>query len=185
VKSKKQRQEEKYQAIRLYNSNVISLQDLKSLFRITATVTDKEYSKPSDQKDALGTKDRLDRIEKLSRTRDAARQAALIRFGRKTNRLTANRPETIAQFALGYPKALPANWSRYGTLIGKGKRAKPRDGSSKGKIGKTTYRGFQRFNKNYDNFEKALLRLLESGRSKSINGTLKKIRDTVKTSVRR
>ena len=185
MKSKKQRQEEKYQAIKLYNSNVISLQDLKSLFRITATVTDKEYSNTTDQKDVLGTKDRLDRIEKLSRTRDAARQAALIKFGRKTNRLTANRAETIAQFALGYPKALPANWSRYGTLIGKGKRAKPRDGSSKGKIGKTTYRGFKRFNKNYDNFEKALLRLLQSGRSKSINSTLKKIRESVKTSVRR
>ena len=57
----------KYQALRLYHSNQISLNDIKAQFRITRTATFDEYSSQSDQKDAIGTQDRLEKIKKLTR----------------------------------------------------------------------------------------------------------------------
>ena len=85
----------KYQALRLYHSNQISLNDIKAQFRITRTATFDEYSSQSDQKDAIGTQDRLEKIKKLTMTRSEAvleKQLAM----RVKPRLTATRDEEIS-----------------------------------------------------------------------------------------
>jgi hypothetical protein len=180
------RREEKYQAIKLYNSNVITLSDIKALFRVTATVTDDEYSSKTDQKDVLGAKARIDRIAKLAQTRQAAQAEAILRFRAKP-RLTENRAEVIAKFATGYRGQLPHNWKRYGTLIKRTKRVNPpRHGSSKGKIGRTTYVGFKKFNKDWDNFERALQGLLQKDKSsRTIKGAIDQVKRSVSITARR
>ena len=68
----KKTREEKYQALRLYHSGGMSLGDIKAQFRITATVTRSQYSKQSDQKQFLGTKERIERLQKMAMTRGSS-----------------------------------------------------------------------------------------------------------------
>lgn len=177
----------KYQALRLYHSNNISLGDIKASFRITTTAAFDEYSSSTDQKDALGTKDRLEKIRKLTMTRSEAvfeKQLAM----KVKPRLSNTRAEEIAQFGTGFKTGIPANFSRYGILRAKNKkRAKPRLGSSKGKYSRTTYRGFKKFNRNYDELERALLQLVRTGRAnqRKLQKQLKAVRSGVGVSVRR
>jgi len=169
----------KYQSIRLYNSNQISLNDIKALFRIVTTVADDEYTSKTDQKGILGTRDRLDKITKLSRTRNAAVQEAVLKFKIKP-KLSNTRAEEIAKFTTGYKGGIPANFARYGILRSKTNRInKPRHGSSKGKIKRPTIRGFDRFNKDFDQLQKDLLGLLRKGSRKELSQNLKKVRDSV------
>ena len=153
----------KYQALRLYHSGNISLGDIKAQFRITTSAAFDEYSSDVDQKATLGTKDRLEKIRKLSMTRSEAvleKQLAM----KVKPRLSNTRDEEIAQFGTGFKTGIPANFSRYGILRSKSKkRAKPRIGSSKGKYSRTRYRGFKKFNKDYDNLERGLLQLVRTG----------------------
>lgn len=165
----------KYQALRLYHSNSISLGDIKAQFRITTSAAFDEYSSSTDQRDTLGTKDRLEKIRKLTMTRGEAlfeKQLAM----KVKPRLSNTRDEEIAQFGTGFKTGIPANFSRYGILRSKSKkRAKPRIGSSKGKYSRTTYRGFKKFNKDYDNLERGLLALVRTGNANK-NKLQKKLR---------
>jgi len=177
--------EKKYQAIRLYNSSVISLTDLKSLFRIVAVVAEDEYTSKPDQQDVIGTRDRLEKIERLARTRNAAVQEKILRFKIKP-RLTKTRDEEISAFVTNYKAGIPANWSRYGPLIKRTKRVnKPRPGSSKGKIARPTYRGFKRFNKDFAGFERELIKLLQSGSRSKLQKSMKAVRGSVKITTTR
>lgn len=183
--SSKEQMDKKYQAIKLYNSNQISLSDIKALFRIVAVVADDEYTSKTNQKDVLGTRDRLDKIARLSRTRNAAVQEKILRFSKKP-RLTKTRDEEIAAFVTGFQTGIPANWKRYGILRKKTKRVNPpKPGSSKGKIAKPRYSGFSKFNKDFAEFERSLLVLLNSGSRKELGKNLKQVRDSVKVTAKR
>ena len=153
----KKTREQKYQAIKLYNSGQASLSDIKSMFRVTAVAATTEYSGITNQKHFLGTKERMDRLHKMTMTRDIAKMRMLMRFNSKPQ-LPRNRAEIIADFALDAHLKLPHDWARYGTLIKRTKRINPpRKGSSQGKIGKTTYIGFKKFNKDFDGLMRSLL----------------------------
>lgn len=154
-------QQQKYQAIRAWNSNLMSLSDLKTLFIVTAVVAGKEYT-PSRQQDmVLRTRDRIEKIKRLTETRDAAKMRLELK-SKKRSKLTATRAETIAQFASGFNGKVPHDWKRFGPLVAKtGRINPPRDGSSKGKITNPKYLGFNEFNRDFDNLSKALVKLLE------------------------
>ena len=183
----KRKSEIKYQALRMYHSNQISLNDIKASFRITTSAAFDEYSSSTDQKDALGTKDRLEKIRKLTMTRSEAvleKQLAM----KVRPKVTATRDEEIARMATGFKTGIPANFSRYGILHAKGKKkAKPRPGSSRGKYARTTYRGFKKFNKNYDELERSLLQLVRTGRAnrRKLQRQLGAVRNNVRVSARR
>lgn len=183
--STKTQMEKKYQAIKLYQSNAITLTDLKSLFRVVAVAAEDEYSGQQDQQDVLGTRDRLEKIERLTRTRNAAIQEKILRFKVKP-RLTKTRDEEIAAFATKFKTGIPANWSRYGPLIKRSNRVnKPRPGSSKGKIARTTYRGFKKFNKDFEGFEQGLIRLLQTGSRQRLQKAVNAARGSVKVTTTR
>tara|TARA_R110000737_G_C14515041_1_gene474326 strand:+ start:495 stop:1052 length:558 start_codon:yes stop_codon:yes gene_type:complete len=182
----KKTREEKYQALRLYHSGQMSLSDIKASFRITATVTRSQYSKQSDQKQFLGTKERLERLERMAMTRDIAKMRMLMRFNKKP-KLTRNRNEVIASYALGDNITLPHDWKRYGNLQKRTKRVnKPRIGSSLGKLGKTKYIGFKKFNKDYDKMMKALLNFSKDRpeQGKAIAGRMAKVRNMINVSTK-
>ena len=165
--SSKQDREKRYQAIRLWNSGAISLTDLKNQFRVVTSVTHQKYTAKKDQTDVLATQKRLETLERLTMTRNLAKTKALMKLKPKP-KLTATRDEEIAAFVTNYKTGIPANYKRYGILVAKTKRVNPpRPGTSKGKIAKGRYQGFDTFNKDYDKLMKALLLLANSGGSKS------------------
>lgn len=176
--------EKKYQILRLYNSGQITLKDIKAAFRITAGVATEEYSNPADLQAVGETMSRVEKLEKLAKTRSQARQEFILRLKPKP-RMLRNREEHIAKFATGFRGGLPHNWTRYGLLRAKGNRkAKPRPGSSKGKIGKTVYKGFKRFNRNFDEFEKSLLALVKSRpANKKFGEAISRVRGGINVSV--
>jgi hypothetical protein len=173
--------EHKYQAIRLYNSNTISLTDLKALFRVVSVVAEDEYTSKGQQKEVLATRDRFETIKKLTETRDIAKQKILLKMNKKSP-LTSTRAEHIAQFATGYKGRLPHNWKRFGSLVNRsGRFSEPRPGSSKGKIVRPTYTGFKKFNRDFDAFAKSLTALLDldSKNRKKVNSIAKQLKNTV------
>jgi|TARA_A100001015_G_scaffold132006_2_gene146531 hypothetical protein len=185
--SSKLDREKRYQAIRLYNSGAISLTDLKNQFRVVSAVTHNKFTATRDQKDVLATEKRLETLERLTMTRDQAKQKALMKLSNKP-KLTATRDEEIARFVTKYQTGIPANYSRYGILEAKTKRVNPpRPGTSKKKISQGRYEGFDKFNKDYDRLMKALLKLLTSGGSKSarkgVGKALSGVANKVKVSV--
>lgn len=154
-------QEAKYQAIRAYNSNLISLSDLRALFVVTATVAEKEYTNPRQQEMVLRTRDRLEKIARLTETRNEAKLRYELKSKKKA-KLPSTRAETIAQFVSGYEGKVPYSWDRFGPLVAKsGRQSAPRDGSSKGKIANPRYIGFNKFNRDFDELAKAIVKLLE------------------------
>lgn len=179
------RREEKYQAIKLYNSGKISLSELKARFRVVATVTRDEYSSMQDQKDILGTMGRMEKVTRLAATRDIAKQRAIMKFKVKP-KFTETRNEAIAKFALNANYKLPHSWARYGSLVKTTKRVNPpRKGSSKGKIGKTKYIGFRKFNKDFDQLMKSLEHFSRDRKGgKRMAGQLRAFRDKVNITTR-
>ena len=162
-------QEHKYQALRLYHSGQASLSDIKAMFRVTAVAATSEYSATTSQKLFLGTKERMDTLHKMTMTRDIAKLRMLMRFKSKP-KLSKNRAEVIADFALGANLGLPHDWTRYGSLVKRTKRVNPsRKGSSKRKIGKTRYIGFTKFNKDFDGLMKSMLLLTKDRTTKGNN----------------
>jgi hypothetical protein len=179
-------QEQKYQAIKLYHSNVISLSDLKALFRVVAVVADDEYTSASQQKAVLATRDRMETIKRLTQTR-SDRKLELELKAVKKSRLVSTRAEHIAEFTSGHKGRLPHNWKRYGSLVNRSGRVnEPMDGSSRRKIGKPRYKGFKEFNRDYDALARALVRLLEqdSRRRGKVRGVLKKVKEGVSISAK-
>jgi hypothetical protein len=165
-------QETKYQAIRLYNSNQISLSDLKALFRVTSVVATNEYSNKGDIQDVLKSRDNVGILKRLTKTRDAARQEAILRLNKKSP-LVTTRAEHIAAFTTGYDAPLPHNWKRYPQHERKGPPNSSRPGSSDGKIGKTVYKGFKDYNRDFERLRKALIKLVKSGNRKAAAKALK------------
>ena len=183
--SSKKQMERKYQAIKLYNSGQISLQDMKALFRIVTVVAHDEYTSKGKQKKVLGADERIKKLNRLTMTRSAAAQEKILALNTKP-KLTATRDEAIAKFATRFTGGIPHSFDRYGPLIAKTKRVNPpRPGSSKGKIGKPNYRGFEKFNRDFDDFQKSLLILLRSGDRKAVGKAIKKVRDSINVGTKR
>lgn len=180
-----QLREKKYQLIRLYSSGKITLAQLKAAFRIVSVATIPEYAANQDINDVLETIGRMDKYRKMSKTRDIARQEALLRFKPDVSKFRMSREEHIAKFATGYGGEIPHNWKRYGVLVAKGKRKnEPRIGSSKGKVARTRFRGFRELNKDLRMFEQSLLQLIKSGKKREeIKRRLDAVRKGVRVSV--
>ena len=178
--------EKKYQAIRLYNAGQITLADIKATFRIVSVVADDEYTGNDKHLQVLGTRDRLKKIERLTQTRNAAIQEKILRFKTKP-RLTGTRAEEVSAFATDWKGGIPHGWQRYGLLRKKTKRInKPRIGSSNGKIAKPRYKGFKKFNRNFDTLERGLIRLLQVGsKNNSAINAIKKVREQTKVTTTR
>ena len=174
--------EQKYIGIRLYHSNRWKT-DNKAKFRTLSMVSKDEYLSSGDAKDILLTKRHLDTLYELSKTRDIAKQEALLRLGTKKP-LTGTRNEAIAKFVTGWKGKLPHTFNRYGNLVARNKRrAEVRKGSSRNKVRRTTTSGFKEFNKDYKLFTRNLLKIfaLDSRKSRKMaKGLAKKVRITVK-----
>jgi len=152
-------QEHKYQAIRLYHSNQITLQDLKALFRVGTVVAEDEYTSKSQQEVLLNARDRLKKIKRLTATRKD-----FIKELRRKKRLPlpSTRAEAIAEMVTNFRAGkLPHDWKRFGPLIRKGTPNPSRPGSSEGKIGRPIYRGFKKLNLDLDLLFDSMARLLE------------------------
>tara|TARA_E500000331_G_scaffold127711_1_gene125188 strand:- start:377 stop:952 length:576 start_codon:yes stop_codon:yes gene_type:complete len=154
--------EQRYQAIKLWNSGKISLTELKALFRVVSAVAHKDFSRQQDIQSVLDTMARIDKLKSLTETRDIARQRAIMKLKPKP-RYQGTREDAISKFVTGYKGALPHNWSRYGPLVAQTDRYNPpRPYSSRDKIQQTRYVGFKEFNKRFDNFMKSLLQLTKN-----------------------
>lgn len=177
--------ERKYQMLSLIHSGEMSLSDLKSMYRITYVAATDEYSSPADQKKILATEARLEKLMRLTMTRDVAKQRAIMRLKPKP-KLTGNRADAIASFATGHEG--DKGWRRYPPMVTKPKKYNPpRHGSSRGKIGKTQYSGFDDFNKDFDKMIAALLNLTSrSGiKGKDVARSLRKAKAGVAVAIKR
>lgn len=182
--SSAEQREKRYQAIRLYNSGVISLTELKAQFRVVATLADDEYTSTSNQKMVLETKERLDRLERMTMTRDQAKLRFLMQ-SKKKPKLTRTRDEEIARFATGDKIGIPHDFKRYGTLLKRSKTVNPsRPGTAKRHIKKNQslrFKGFAEFNKSYDRMMKALLNLTKERKGRGeFSKALRSVKDSVK-----
>ena len=149
--------ERKYQLLSLVHSGNMSLSDLKSQYRMTYVAATDEYSSKADQNKTLAAEARIQKLMRLTETRDMARQRAIMKMKPKP-KLIGTRADAIAAFATGYTK--DKGWSRYSPMVLIPKRYNPpRHGSSKGRIGKTEYIGFDEFNRDFDSMMKGLLNL--------------------------
>ncbi len=154
--------ERKYQAIKLYNSGVISLSDLKALYRVVHVAAEDEYSRREDIDNVLAVSTRLDKLTRLSQTRYEAKQQALARYSRRPRH--QSKQEALAAFVTGVRGR--RDWKRFGPLIARSNnRAEPRPGSSKGKIAQTTYRGWTSTRRGLDTLIATLEKILLAGDS--------------------
>lgn len=132
------RRERKYMLIRYLNAGY-SLEDAKRKSIVVATASTNEYMSPTDKRDLLSlegglhylTQTRADSAAKM-KTKFAPRKG----FGR--------REEAVSSLMTAWRIPTPLDYSREAALRGKNPPARPRPGSSKGKIGKTRVIGAKR-----------------------------------------
>ena len=184
--SNSEQREKRYQAIRLYNSGVISLSDLKAKFRIVSTLADPEYTNPKKLDGVLGTKSRIETLERLTRTRGQATGIALKKY-RKPPPVTSNREEQAAKFVTKFRGNVPHNWKRYGTLVKRSsKENPPRLGTARRLIRDPRYQGFEEFNKDFDYLIRALADLDGSKQSRrAVSSALRKSKASANVTVKR
>ena len=176
--------ERKYQQLLLVHSGKLSLTDLKSMYRVTYVAATDEYSRPKDQRAILSTEARIEKLMKLTMTRDLAKQQAIMRLKAKP-KLAGNRADAIASFATDYDGS--KDWARYTPMVLKPKKYNPpRHGSSKGRIGKSSYIGFTQFNNDFDAMIASLLKFSNSGTDgKHIAGQLQKVKAGINVAIKR
>lgn len=129
------RRERKYAMIRYLNAGY-SLADAKRKTIVVATGASNEYISSKDKRDLLSLEGGLYR---LTMTRDTSAKKIEERF--RPRKGFKRREEAIASLMTGFTLQPPLDYTREQAIKGKGKPAKPRIGSSKGKIGKTTVTG--------------------------------------------
>jgi len=174
------RQETKYQMIKLIKSGR-TLREANALVKALSVGLTPEYLEKEAERN-------LSTIEygfsKLTRTR--AQQINFLKFKFKPRpSFPIRKEEFLARWLMGQkPRAI--DWKRDGNLVRKGKYPTPsRDGSSKGKIGKTRVRGDRKVLRNFKRLIAAIAKLQASGKgSKSaLNQALKnaKVASSIKT----
>jgi len=157
-------QEHKYQMIKLMRSGR-SLRETKALMKSLAVASTTEYMRKKDLEDILALEGG---IHSINANRNSAQQLMKIKFKPRT-RVGATRAERAAQFLMGQAVGASFDWSRDGNLIRQGKPNPSVDGSSKGKIGKTTVIGADRVLRDFKALIKQLRKLQRSG-SRSSSG---------------
>ena len=162
-----QRQEEKYQMLKLLHSGR-SFREVKAMAKSVSVGLTGEYSKQKDRKDLLAIEGTLDR---LVRTRGDAKKLAMLRFGPR-EKLPEKRNEFLASWLTDTGTI---NWKRDGNLIRRGPPNPSKPGSSEGKIGKTRVVGAGRVARDMKALMKALRKIgLSDRRAKAIAGSVSK-----------
>ena len=136
--------ERKYQFIKLVNSGR-SLKEIKSLAKAVDTAFGSEYVN-------AGSLSNLARLEGglHTLTRNKAINLKTFRFKQRSV-AGLTRDELIARWVTGIqPLEGKMDWTRDGNLIRIGRKNKPRPGSSKGKVRKTSIKGEKKVLKNFE-----------------------------------
>lgn len=174
--------EKKYQVLRAYHAGRISLADLKMLAKLGSVGAMDEYMSKRDKKDLLSLEGG---IYRLTMTRGDARRLAQVKF--KPRPLPQNREGFLGSYYSGHKKKI--NWKREDYMKRKKGRkpAKPRPGSSRGKIGKTQVIGAKQVLRDFDKLVKQLQALQNSGDikpgdTKALQAKMKAIRTSIKPS---
>ena len=162
-----QRQEEKYQMLKLIHSGR-TLKEAKAMTKATAVGLFPEYSRQKDRSDLEGVEGSLDR---LLRTRGDAKKLVELRFGPR-KRFPQKRNEHIASWL---NNTGPIDWRRDGNLVRKGPPNKSQPGSSEGKIGQTRVRGADKLARDLKTLFRGLKKVgLSDNRARAIVGSVKK-----------
>ncbi len=177
--------ERKYQGLRGHYGDKTFRGDKRLDFRTTAMATTPEYTLAGDIKQVGKTMSLLDKLDRLTATRDIKKTRAILSM-KSDSKITKPREERIAEMATRYGGVIPHNYVRYGFMVAKHpeRHTPTRPNSSKGKIGKTDFVGFDAFNKGFVKMEKSLL-LLTRDRvlGKALSGQLNAIKSKVTTTV--
>jgi len=172
------RRERKY-ALTRYIKGGYSLNEAKRKSIVVSATATNEYMNTRDRTDLLSLEGGL---YKLLVTREAAKDIMKARFAPRTG--TARREENIASLMTAFQLKPPLDYSREQAIEGKGKRAKPRIGSSKKiPIGKTDVIGAQRVLRDIRELFRNLQKLQKSGRE-SFKGEATKVANSVRLMVK-
>lgn len=172
--------EKKYQILRAFHAGKISLTDLKVLAKLGSVAAMDEYMSAKDKKDLLSFEGGMHR---LFMTRGDAKKLVMVKF-KPRNKIAMNREDHIGSYYSGYHKAI--NWKRESYMKRKKgtKRAQPRPGSSRGKIGKTKVIGVRKAINDFEMLISSLQRLMQSGEikpgdTKALQAKMKSIRTSI------
>ena len=172
--------EKKYQVLRAFHSGRLSLTDLKMISKLGSVGALDEFMAKKDKKDLLSLEGG---IHRLTMTRGDAKRIAEVKF--KPRRLPQNREDFLGSYYSGHNQKI--DWRREEFMKRKkgSKPAKPRPGSSKGKIGRTTVTGADKTLKDFEMLVKSLQRLQNSGDikpgdTKALQKQMKAIRTSIK-----
>lgn len=171
------RNEAKYQLIKLVKSGR-TLAEAKAQMRATAMGLDPEYANKKDVNDLASLEGG---IHRLTMTRGEAAAFYRVKFTPRKE-FSASKEEHLARWATGYGGQGPFSWTRDGNLIRKGRPNKPKPGSSKGKVGKTTVRGADRTLKDFRVLIRTLRKLMDAGKGgdhKQLQNAYKSVRKSV------
>ena len=174
------RQEHKYQMIKLMKSGR-SLSETKALVKSIAVASTSEYMRKKDLEDILALEGG---IHSINTNRNDAQQLMKIKFSPRS-RVGGTRAERAAQFIVGEAVGNAFDWKRDGNLIRKGSPNPSIDGSSKGKIGRTTVVGADRVLRDFKELIRSLKRLVKSGNKNSSGAGIQKLSRGLRASVNR
>lgn len=172
------RRERKY-ALTRYLKGGYSLEDAKRKTIVVSATATNEYMNPRDRNDLLSLEGGLHR---LLVTREASKDIMKARFTPRAG--TQRREENIASLMTAFRLKPPLDYSREPAIEGKGKRAKPRIGSSKRiPIGKTNVIGAQKVLRDIRDLFRALQKLQKSG-NKNLQKEAKRLASSVNVMVK-
>ena len=156
--------EKHYNFIKLLLSKGASLADAKVVFRVASVAAEKGMINEKDAVQLEGIRQRLELLERMGRTSDQAKAAALLKF--KTAKNVPNREEHIGEWLAGLTGQVPyGSWTkRFGPLVAHSKpykREKPRKGTFRQKAGTTIVTGTAQVLKDLKHLMDTLGRMIE------------------------
>lgn len=174
------RNEAKYQMIKLVQSGR-TLTEARAIVRAAAMGLDPEYAREKDVQDLMSLEGGLHR---LTMTRGQAINFSTVKFKPRPS-ISKSREEYLAKWATSYKGGVPLNWKRDGNLVRKGPPNKPRPGSSKNKVRRTSVRGADKTLKDFKILINTLSNLQKrhgkGAGHKQLQKAFKSVRTQVKT----
>ena len=134
-----ERRDQKYQMLKLVHSGR-TLGEAKALMKAVSVGLTGEYAKQRDIIDLLVLEGTL---YKLTGTRAAKTDLWKLKMTPRKP-LPAPVEEVLSSFVTPFRGRIPISWMRDGNLIRRGPPNKPKIGSSRGKIGRTSVRGVKK-----------------------------------------
>jgi len=174
------RQEHKFMMIKLMKSGR-SLRETKAMMKAVAVASTSEYMRKKDLEDILALEGG---IHSIRATRNDAQQLMKIKFTPRS-RIGGSRAERAAQFIMGDIVGSAFDWNRDGNLIRKGKPNPSVDGSSKGKIGKTTVVGAEKVLKDFKQLVRTLRQIQKNANKHSSGAEMRKASRGLRVSISR